>query len=150
MTLVRWNPFREMEEILDRVNRNTAGRPLLKGTTGQESMAIADWAPSVDISETDREYRIKMEIPEVQKEDVDVSINQGVLLIHGERKTEKEDEGVTFHRVERAFGSFARSFTMPEDVTEEGVTAQFKHGMLYLSLKKTEKAKPKSIKINVA
>jgi HSP20 family protein len=150
MTLARWNPFREMEEILDRVNRNMAGRPRLQGDTGQESMAIADWIPQVDISETDDEYRIKMEIPEVNKEDVNVSLNQGVLMIQGERRSENEEKGEKFHRVERAFGQFARSFTLPDDVDDEGVSAKFKDGMLYLSLKKSEKAKPKSIQINVS
>jgi HSP20 family protein len=150
MTLAKWNPFREMEEILDRVNRNMAGRPRLQGDTSQESMALADWTPSVDISETDQEYRIKMEIPGVEKEDVDVSINQGVLMIHGERKSEKEEKGEKYHRVERAYGSFARSFTLPEDVDDDGINARFKGGMLHLSLKKSEKAKPRTIKINVA
>ena len=150
MTLAKWNPFREMEEILDRVNRNMTGRPRLQGDSSQESMALADWTPSVDISETDQEYRIKMEIPGVQKEDVDVSINQGVLMIHGERKSEKEEQGEKYHRVERAYGSFARSFSLPEDVDDNGIDARFKDGMLFLKLRKSEKAKPKSIKIHVA
>ncbi len=150
MTLARWNPFREMEEILDRVNRNMAGRPRLQGDTSQETMSTADWTPSVDISETDREYRIKAEIPGVEKEDVDVSINQGVLVIHGVRKSEKEEKDEKYHRVERAYGSFVRSFTLPDDVDDDGIDARFKGGMLFLTLKKSEKAKPKSIKINVA
>ncbi len=149
MTLVRWNPFREMEEILDRVNRNMASRPQLQPETGQETMALSDWTPALDISETNQEYRIKMEIPGVNKDAVDVSVNQGVLLIRGERKAETEEKDEKFHRVERAFGQFARSFTLPEDVDDDGISARFKDGMLFLGLKKSEKAKPKSIKINV-
>ncbi len=150
MTLARWNPFREMEEILDRMNRTVTGRPLLQGSGSQETMAVADWTPSVDISETDDEYRIKMEIPEVDKNDVDVSVNQGVLLITGVRKSVQEEKGEKYHRVERAFGSFARSFTIPDDVDEDAITARFKDGMLYLQLKKSEMTKPKTIKVKVS
>ena len=105
--------------------------------------------PSVDIVENDNEYLIKMELPEVRKEDVKVSINQGVLAIQGDRKAEREEKNQKYHRVERSYGSFARTFTLPENVSEEGVRARFNNGMLYLHIEKTEKAKRKAIDIKI-
>jgi HSP20 family protein len=112
-------------------------------------MVVADWAPSVDVSETDGEYQIKAEIPDVKKEDVKVTLEDGVLTIQGERKHEKEEKGRKYHRVERSYGSFARSFTLPDLVDEENVKAEFKDGVLSLQLPKSEKAKPKAIEVKV-
>ncbi len=149
MTLTRWNPFREMEELLDRVNRG--GRlPAIRGESGQETMTFADWAPTVDIVESGDEYLIKVELPEVRKEDVKVAVHQGVLSIQGERTMEREQTDKKYHRVERAYGRFARSFTLPEDVDDSGIRAQHKDGMLYVHIGKTEQAKPKSIEVKVA
>ena len=92
MTLVRWDPFRELEEMSDRLNRMIS-RPASHQTNGKETMVVADWAPSVDISETDGGYQIKAEIPDVKKEDVKVTLEDGVLTIQGERKHEKEEKG---------------------------------------------------------
>jgi HSP20 family protein len=92
-------------------------------------MIVADWAPSVDISETDGAYQIKAEIPDVKKEDVKVTLEDGVLTIQGERKQEKEERGKKYHRVERSYGSFVRSFTLPDLVDEEKVKAEFKDGV---------------------
>ncbi len=113
-------------------------------------MTIADWTPTVDISETDDEYLIKVELPEVRKEDVKVTVHEGVLMLQGERKLEREEQNKKYHRVERAYGSFARSFTLPENVDDNSVKARHKDGMLYLHLAKTEEAKPKSIEVKVA
>ena len=148
MTLVRWDPFRELEEMSDRLNRMIS-RPVLPRTDGKETMVVADWAPSVDISETDGEYQIKAEIPDVKKEDVKVTLEDGVLTIQGERKHEKEEKGKKYHRIERSYGSFARSFTLPDLVDEEKVKAEFKDGVLNLQLPKSEKAKPKAIEVKV-
>ncbi len=150
MTLVRWDPFRELEDMSDRLNRMFS-RSALPGThgNGKETMVVADWAPSVDISETDGEYQIKAEIPDVKKEDVKVTLEDGVLTIQGERKHEKEEKGKKYHRVERSYGSFARSFTLPDLVDEEKVKAEFKDGVLNLQLPKSEKAKPKAIEVKV-
>ena len=148
MTLVRWNPSRELEEMSDRLNR-MFNRQDLPQANAKETMVVADWAPSVDISETDGEYQIKAEIPDVKKEDVKVTLEDGVLTIQGERKHEKEEKGKKYHRIERSYGSFVRSFTLPDLVDEEKVKAEFKDGVLNLQLPKSEKAKPKAIEVKV-
>lgn len=146
--VMRWDPFRELEEMSDRLNRMFA-RPATR-TNGKETMVVADWTPTVDISETDGEYQIKAEIPDVKKEDVKVTLEDGVLTIQGERKQEKEEKGKKYHRVERSYGSFVRSFSLPDLIDEEKVKAEFKDGVLNLHLPKSEKAKPKAIEVKVA
>ena len=146
MTLVRWDSFRELEEISNRLQR-LCSRPT--PPNGKEGMIVADWAPSVDVSETDGEYQIKAEIPDVKKEDVKVTLEDGVLTIQGERKFEKEEKGKKYHRVERSYGSFVRSFTLPDLVDEVNVKAEFKDGILNLKLPKSEKVKPKTIEVTV-
>ncbi|HEY6973083.1 MAG TPA: Hsp20/alpha crystallin family protein [Nitrospiraceae bacterium] len=145
--LMRWDPFRELEDMSDRLNRMFA-RPAAR-TNGKETMIVADWVPTVDISETDGEYQIKAEIPDVKKEDVKVTLEDGVLTIQGERKQEKEEKGKKYHRVERSYGSFVRSFSLPDVIDEEKVKAEFKDGVLNLHLPKSEKAKPKAIEVKV-
>jgi len=113
-------------------------------------LKMADWTPSVDISETGAAYVIKAEIPEVKKEDVQVSIKDGMLTIQGERKQEKEEKGKRFHRIERSYGSFSRSFQVPADVDENTVKAEFKDGMINVTLPKSEKAKTKEINVTVS
>jgi len=148
MTLVRWDPFRELEDVSDRLNQ-MFNRSAPARTNGKETMIVADWAPSVDVSETEGEYQIKAEIPDVKKEDVKVTLEDGVLTIQGERKQEKEVKGKRYHRVERSYGRFARSFTLPDVIDEEKVKAEFKDGILNLALPKSEKAKPKAIEVTV-
>ena len=148
MTLVRWDPFRELEDMSERLNR-VFSRPTLRNT-GKENLTVADWMPTVDISESESEYLIKAELPEVRKEDVKVTVENGVLTLQGERRQEKEEKGKRFHRVERSYGSFVRSFTLPESVDEGGVKAEYKDGILALHLPKSEKVKPKSIDVKVA
>jgi HSP20 family protein len=113
-------------------------------------MTVADWAPTVDISEDDKEYLIKAEIPEVDKKDVKVMLQDGVLTIQGERKKETEEKDRRFHRVERSYGTFVRSFTLPEDAAEDSTRAEFKSGMLLVHLPKAQKAKPKAVEVQVA
>jgi HSP20 family protein len=148
MTLVRWDPFRELEDMSARLNR-VFTRPALGTTGGKEQLTVADWIPTVDISEADGEYLIKAELPEVKKEDVKVTVEDGVLTLQGERRQEKEEKGKKYHRVERSYGSFVRSFTLPESVDESGVKAEYKDGVLNLHLPKTEKVKPKAIEVKV-
>jgi HSP20 family protein len=139
-----------MEEIMDRFGRGWGRLPALpKSEGGQEIMTLADWTPRVDIEESETEYVIKAELPEVRKEDVKVAVNQGVLTIQGERKMEREERNKKYHRVERAYGSFARSFTLPDDVQEDNIKARHKEGMLYLHLAKSESAKPKAVEIKI-
>lgn len=119
------------------------------GDKSASSPSAPEWAPSVDIAEDDKEYTIKAELPEVQKEDVAVTLENGVLMLRGERKFEKEEKGKRYHRIERSYGGFLRSFVMPEDADESKVSAEFKDGMLKVHVAKSEKAKPKSIDIKI-
>lgn len=144
MTLMKWDPWREIEDMFDRYTK-AVGLP--RG--GQEALASPDWTPRVDIAETEEEFLIKADIPGVDKDHVRVSVENGVLAIHGERKTEKEEKGKKFHRVERFAGTFVRRFTVPDNVDPGGIRAVFKDGMLHLHLPKTEKARPKAIDIHV-
>ena len=152
MNLIRYEPttfplFREMEEMSDRLNRffGTWTRP-----NGKELLTVADWTPVVDIQETDLDYVVKAELPEVKKEDVKVTFENGVLTLQGERKQEKEEKGKKFHRIERSYGSFLRTFTVPLDTDETKVTAEFKDGILKVRLPKTEKPRPKAIDVRVS
>ncbi|WP_041277852.1 Hsp20/alpha crystallin family protein [Desulfotalea psychrophila] len=144
MSLVKWNPWREIEDVFDRNIKRVPSRLSDLGFATSE-----DWTPKVDISETDKEFIIKAELPEVKREDVKVTVDKGVLTICGERKQEREEEGKTFHRVERYYGSFTRSFTLPENVDESKVDASYKDGMLNLKIEKTEEAKPTSIEVEI-
>lgn len=150
MAIVRWDPFRELEEMSDRLNRMIA-RPPAGQTVGQgkEVMTVADWTPTVDISETEAEYAIKAELPDVKKEDVKVTVEDAVLTIQGERKQEKQENGKKYHRIERSYGRFVRSFTLPDSVDESKVKAEYADGILHLHLPKSEKAKPKQIDVKI-
>jgi HSP20 family protein len=119
------------------------------GKRGKEALTVAQWSPLVDITEDEKEYVIKAELPEMKKEDVRLTVEHDVLAISGERKFEKEEKGRKYHRVERAYGSFMRTFSLPEDADGSKVTADFKDGMLQVHLPKSEKAKPKAIQIKV-
>ena len=140
MTLVRWNPARELASMeIDRLNH------MLNDFYG----GGRSWMPAVDIQETETEYMLKAELPEVRKEDVKVSVENGVLRVEGERKQETEEKGKKFHRVERSYGSFLRTFTVPPDAEESKVAADFKDGILRVHLPKTEKPRPKAIEVKV-
>jgi len=145
MALVKWDPWREIEDMFDRYTK-AVGWP--RGGS-QEFMATGDWVPRVDIAETDKEFAIKAEIPDVKKEDVKVTVDNGILTIQGERKQEKEEKGKKFHRVERHYGHFVRSFTLPDNTDETKIKASFKDGMLNLHIQKIEETKPKAIEIKV-
>lgn len=149
MNLVKWDPFKELEDVSNRLNR-IFGQPPARTEPGNEMLSMPDWAPSVDISETDTAYLVKAEIPGVKKEDVKVTIQDGMLTIQGERKQEKEEKGKKFHRIERCYGSFMRSFRVPDDADEGKVKAEFKDGMLNVTLNKSEKARPKAINVSVS
>ena len=146
--ITRWDPLKEMEELQNRM-ATLFGRAPVRKEADKEAMTKADWAPLVDIAEDEKEYVIKAELPEVTKDDVKVNLQEGVLTITGERKFEKEEKGKKYHRVERAYGSFARSFSLPEDADPTKVQAEFKDGVLKVHLPKSEKAKPKSIEVKV-
>lgn len=145
-----WDPFRELGEFENRLAR-FFGRPI--GTTnggGKEAITMTEWAPPVDITEDEKEYLVKAELPELKKEDVKVTVENGELTISGERKFEKEEKNRKYHRIERSYGSFVRSFTLPEGVSGEKVSAEFKDGMLTVHLPKDEKARPKAVEVKVS
>jgi len=149
MNLIKWDSFKDLEDISNNLNR-WLGRSANQHATNISVLAEADWKPLVDISETDKAYLIKADIPGVSKEDVKVTVQDGTLIIRGERRQEKEEQDKTFHRVERSYGSFMRSFHLPDDSDASGVTAEFKDGILNVSVKKSATAKPKAIEVAVS
>ena len=144
MALVAWDPFRELEDVLSRWSRN--GRSVL---AGNQEGGIATWRPAANISETEKEYIIKAELPEVKKEDVSLTVQDGVITIKGERRYEKQDDSEKQHRVESFYGSFSRSFSLPADVDESAIKAESKDGVLTVHLPKVEAPQPKPIEIEV-
>jgi len=150
--LTRWNPWKELEEMSTRLNRLFGAPDLPARPNGhkEEALTVADWTPSVDVIENEKEFVIKAELPEVKKEDMKVNVEEGILSIRGERKQEKEEKGKKFHRIERSYGSFFRSFTLPEDVDSTKVAAEFKDGVLNIRLPRTEKPKPKTLDVKVS
>jgi len=147
--LTRWDPFKELDELQNRLSTLFGRAPVRRQEGGKEAMTVAEWSPLVDISEDDKEYVIKAELPEVKKEDVKVTVENDVLTITGERKFEKEEKGRKYHRVERAYGNFVRSFTLPDDADANKVNAEFKDGVLKVRVTKSESAKPKQIEVKV-
>ncbi len=146
--LTRWDPFRELEEMHNRLSGFFQRAPARR-SDGKEALTVSDWAPAVDIVEDEKEYLIKAELPEVRKEDVKVTVENGVLMISGERRLEKEQKGRKYHRVERAYGSFVRSFMLPDDADAARIRADFDHGVLQVHVAKTEAARPKQIEIKI-
>ena len=150
MAIVRWEPFRELLTAQDRFNQlfNQAFGQAL-GSEGQEDLSNRMWAPAVDIYESEQNLVVKTELPGIDPKDVEVRIENQTLFIRGERKFERDVKEQSYHRVERSYGSFARSFTLPNTVNPEHVKAEYKDGVLTLTLAKREEAKPKTIKIQV-
>jgi HSP20 family protein len=145
----RWDPFNELGEIGERFNRLFGGLQT-RPNGGREALTVADWHPTVDITEDEKEFLVKAELPEVDRKDVKVTVEDGLLSIRGERKQEKEEKGKKFHRVERSYGTFVRSFMLPENVVEDKLQAEFKDGMLLVHLPKGEKPKAKTVEVKVA
>jgi HSP20 family protein len=148
--LSRWDPFKEMEETQHRLARFFGLSPWRAGLGDKEAMTLTEWAPSVDIVEDDKEWLVKADLPEVKKENVKVTVANGVLTITGERKLEKEEKDKKYHRMERSYGSFLRSFTLPDAADGAKVIAEFKDGLLKVHLPKSEKAQPKAIEVKVS
>ncbi len=146
MNLTVWDPFREMEDLLDRYARSSRRSLAKKGDGG---ILSGDWMPTVDIDEKKEEFVIRAELPGVQKEDVAVSIENGVLTIKGEKKFEKEEKDKKHHLVECSYGSFIRSFTMPTGVKADKIEATYKDGILSLVVPKSEEEKPKQIEVKI-
>jgi HSP20 family protein len=147
-TLVTWNPFRELDEVQNRLG-SFLGGTFPRFGNGNGGPKLAEWSPQVDITEDDKEYLIKADLPEMKKEEINVNVEDGVLLVSGERKTEKEEKNKKFHRIERSYGTFQRSFTLPDDADGAKVAAEFKDGVLKVHLPKNAVAKPKAIAVKV-
>ncbi len=144
MNLSVWDPFREMENLLDRY-KNLPKRAIAK--SDEKIFEVGDWMPVVDINETKNNFVVKVELPGVDKKDVSVNIENGVLTIRGEKKVETEDKKC--HRVECSYGSFIRSFTLPQSVKADEIEAEYKNGILNLTIPKSEEAKPKQIDVKI-
>jgi HSP20 family protein len=144
--LTHWNPLRDIHELQHRV-LNALGNTPANGE--RESLAAAEWVPVVDIVEDDKEFLVKAELPEVSRDNVHVTVENGRLTIKGERRFEKEETGKKYHRVERSYGTFLRSFNLPENTDAEKVAAEFKDGVLFVHLPKQEKALPRQIEVKV-
>jgi len=143
--LTRFEPFREFTTLQDRMNR------LFRNSfaEGQEDLSTSTFAPAVDVYEDEQNVTLKIEVPGIDEKDIDVRIENNTLTVHGERKFEKEEKEENYRRVERQYGSFTRSFTLPNTVNTENVTANYDKGVLNIKLAKKAEAKPKQIKVNV-
>lgn len=148
MTLIRWtDPFRDINNLQDRMNQ-LFGNILERGHGREEGLGTGVWMPAVDIFETKDAICVRAELPGVEKDAIGVEVKDGVLILRGERKFEKEVKEENYHRIERSYGTFLRSFTLPSSVDGEKVTARMKDGVLQVDLPKKEQAKPKQIKIS--
>jgi HSP20 family protein len=144
--LTRWEPFRELNTLQSRLNRlfeeQTRG-------ASEESLTAGAFVPPVDVYEDEHSIQLKLEVPGIDEKDLDIKVENNVLTVSGERKFEKEEKEENFRRVERRYGSFVRSFTLPTTVDSEGITADYNAGVLKLKLAKRAEAKPKQIKVNI-
>jgi len=145
--LTRWDPLSELTSLQDRLNQ-FFNQPITGPGRGMEqSLLAANFIPPVDIYEDDHNITLQIEIPGVREEDIDVRLENNVLTITGERKLENEEKKQNFHRIERQYGKFVRSFTLPNTVNADSVNAEFNDGVLRVSIAKREESKPKQIKI---
>jgi len=150
MAVVRWEPFRDLLSLQDRMNRMFDESYRGRGASEEDWALGGSWAPAVDIYEHEGNIVLTAELPGVDPKEVDIRVENNVLTLRGERKWSTEVNRESYHRVERAYGNFTRSFTLPNVVDTEKIKADFKDGMLKLVLPKKEEAKPKQISINVA
>jgi len=147
MTVItRWDPFREFSTLQDRMNRLFQQS---YGDSREEALTTSTFAPAVDVYEDEHNVTLKIEVPGIDEKDIDVRIENRTLVVHGERKFEKDEKEDNYRRVERQYGSFTRSFTLPNTVDVENVQANYDKGVLKIKLAKKAEAKPKQIKVNV-
>lgn len=146
-SISRWDTFRGLSSLQDQVNRlfeDTVSR----GRTGDSDLAT--WAPAVDIYETDHELVVKADLPEVDEKDIDIRVENNTLTIRGERKFQRETSEDNYLRIERAYGNFTRSFSLPNTVNTEAIRAEYQNGVLTVHMAKREESKPKQIKISIS
>src|SRR6059058_4904249 len=149
--LTRWDPFREFSTMQDRMNRmNRLFRESYSPEGPEEALTTTSFAPPVDIYEDEQNITLKIEVPGIDEKDIDVRIENNTLTVHGERNFEKEEKEENYRRIERQYGSFTRSFTLPSTVDPNNVQANYEKGVLKIKLVKKAEAKPKQIKVNVA
>lgn len=146
MTMItRWDPFREFATLQDRLNRVFQESPAQR----DELMTTGTFIPPVDVYEDEHKITLKLEVPGIEEKDLDVRVENTTLTVRGERKFEREEKEENFHRIERRYGSFSRSFTLPNSIDTENVRASYENGVLRLELAKRAEAKPKQIKVNI-
>jgi HSP20 family protein len=146
MRVIKWEPFRDVDDVFDRFVADSLRRWPRPPAEGR---VASDWAPAADVSETEEEYLIKADLPAVRKEDVSLTVQDGVLTLSGERRQEKHAESEKLHRVERTYGSFARRFALPENVDEQGIRAESRDGVILIHIpkQKVEQPQPRQIEI---
>jgi HSP20 family protein len=148
-TKLNQDSLNELMNLSKRLNGMLEQRRPPQGDN-EESMASADWAPVVDIVESEQEFLLLAELPGVQKSDVRLSVQDGVLTLDGQREQDKETKGVRYHRTERAYGRFARTFALPESVDDQKLSAEYRDGLLRVHLPKAATAKPRSVEVRVS
>ncbi len=149
MAITRWDPFREVASLQSRMNSLFQDFSRTQGAEN-ELLATTGFVPPVDVYEDEHKIVLKLEVPGIKQEDLDVRLENSTLTVRGERKFEKEEKEENFHRIERRYGTFFRAFTLPTTVESENVKAQYDSGVLKLELNKRAEAKPKQIKIGVS
>jgi HSP20 family protein len=145
--LTRWEPIRDLVNLQERLNRMFS-EPF-NPVTSQESLAAGAFVPPVDVYEDEKNIRLKMEVPGIEEKDIDIRLENNLLTVRGERKMESETKEENYHRIERSYGSFSRSFTLPTSVNTEDVKANYAKGVLTITLAKRAEARPKQIKVEV-
>jgi len=145
MTITRWDPFRELNQLQSTLNRVFQGY----NRGDDELTTTTSFVPAVDIYEDEHNITLKMEVPGVKQDDLDIRVENNTLTVRGERKFEKEEKEENFHRVERRYGSFSRSFTLPNSVDTDSIHADYENGVLVLKLAKRAEARPKQIKVGI-
>ena len=146
MRVIKWEPFRDVDDVFDRFVAETLRRWPRQTTEGQ---AALDWAPAADVSETEAEYLIKADLPEVRKEDVSITVQDGVLTLSGERRQEVRADDEKVHRIERAYGSFARRFALPENADEQSIRAESRDGVILIHIPKQKVVQPQPRQIEI-
>ena len=146
MRVIKWEPFRDVDDVFDRFVAETLRRWPRQAAEGR---AAQEWAPAADVSETEAEYLIKADLPEVRKEDVSITVQDGVLTLSGERRQEVRAENEKVHRVERAYGSFARRFALPENADEQSIRAESRDGVILIHIPKQKVVQPQPRQIEI-
>jgi len=146
MRVIKWEPFRDVDDVFDRFVAETLRRWPRQAAEGR---AALDWAPAADVSETETEYLIKADLPEVRKEDLSITVQDGVLTLSGERRQEVRTENEKVHRVERAYGSFARRFALPENADEQSIRAESRDGVILIHIPKQKVVQPQPRQIEI-